>query len=96
MRARNAGSIVAAAGWLLFLALAISFLRSPETGCAPSAFWTSGWFFAPPVVAVGAIAVARARGVAAALGLLLLGCWALAFLNWLLFAIGAGATCGGG
>jgi hypothetical protein len=96
MRIRDAGAIVAAAGWLLFVAVAISYLRSPDEACRPTGLWTSWWFFAPPAIGIAAAALTRMRGAAAALGLSLAGAWALAFPLWMLAAIASGASCGGG
>ena len=96
MRTRDAGAIVAAAGWLLFVAMAISYLRSTDAACRPTGLWTSWWFFAPPLIGIVAAGLTRARGAATLLGLSLAGAWTLAFPLWMLAAIASGASCGGG
>ena len=96
MRTRDAGAIVAAAGWLLFVAVGISYLRSPEAACRPTGLWTSWWFFAPPAIGIAAAGLTRMRGAATLLGLSLAGAWTLAFPLWMLAAIASGASCGGG
>jgi len=40
-------------GWTLWAMLAISYLSySTPDACESEAFWTSAWFFIPPVLAV--------------------------------------------
>ena len=96
MRTRNAGAIVAAAGWLLFIAVGISYLRSHDAACRPVGLWTSWWFFAPPAIGIAAAGLARMRGAATLLGLTLAGAWTFALPLWMLAAIASGASCGGG
>jgi hypothetical protein len=96
MRTRDAGAIAAAAGWLLFVAMTISYLRSSDATCRPTGLWTSWWFFAPPAIGIAAAGLTRMRGIATLLGLALAGAWALAFPLWMLAAISSGASCGGG
>jgi hypothetical protein len=96
MRTRDAGAIVAAAGWLLFIAVGISYLRSPDQACRPTGLWASWWFFAPPAIGIAAAALTRVRGAASLLGLSLAGAWMLILPLWMLAAIASGASCGGG
>ena len=96
MRTRDAGAIVAAAGWLLFIAVGISYLRSHDAACRPVGLWTSWWFFAPPAIGIAAAGLARMRGAATLLGLTLAGAWTFALPLWMLAAIASGASCGGG
>jgi hypothetical protein len=96
MRTRDAGAIAAAAGWLLFIAVGISYLRSQDAACRPTGLWTSWWFFAPPAIGIAAAALTRMRGAATLLGLSLAGAWGLVFPMWMMAGIASGAACGGG
>jgi hypothetical protein len=94
---------LAGAAWLMLGAVMISFLHTPGAadGCQPTALWTRGWFFVPPLVALVGLALAMRRSPRRAIGIgangLLLALWGAGGLPlWLFLAIGHGASCGGG
>ena len=89
--------IVTGSAWLLFGALLYSLGHSPDGGdaCHPDAFWTGGWFFLPPIVAIATLFAGRRRVALIGSGVLL-GLWLLILPIWFLLAITHGASCGGG
>jgi hypothetical protein len=94
----RAGALLVAGAWLLLGALMFSLGHSPDGGseCHPSALWTSGWFFLPPVLALATLCATRRRVAFVGSGVLL-ALWVLLLLPfWFLAAIAHGATCGGG
>ena len=99
-RSDSFASILAGAAWTLSAALVWSASHAPDErlACEPDAFWASGWFFAPPLIALVAIAVSRRIGTVAVVGSsLLLAGWLFAGVPfWLLAAIAHGANCHGG
>lgn len=87
---RRALIVFPVGGWLPLAALAHSFSNASDT-CGPDAFWTTGWFFAPPALAVpGFLATAPTRAGSLLASVALLAIWGLFFLAWFASAIAFG------
>jgi hypothetical protein len=79
------------AGLALWAVLLVSYLGDVEP-CDSEAFWTSGWFFLPPLLALPGFFARRpyaAGSIIASLALLAL--WGLSFMIWFAVAISCGA-----
>jgi hypothetical protein len=80
------------AGLALWAALSYSFLAdSAPDECHSNAFWTSGWFFLPPLLALPGFLTRRPYAAGSILAsLALLALWGMGLMLWFAVAISCG------
>ena len=78
--------------WGLLAALSFSFVHDSQDACESHAFWTTGWFFLPPLLTLPGFAASRPMRAGALLGsIALLGFWSLFSFLWFISSISCGA-----